>query len=98
MPRPDLRSLRQRVVGLLGLGPIPPGWRPTPGAGLRRMMFAVVWIILGVIEVSIFTGSRSWGVLALAVGWFALAALDLTRARRLLRAEQRYLLDHPDDD
>jgi hypothetical protein len=89
MDRSDLIRWRRRASARLGLAPPPPGYRPPRGASMGRVLFAFIWLILGVIQTSVFLSSRSWAMLALAVLWFGLAALHFGRARRLVQAEHR---------
>jgi hypothetical protein len=56
---------------------------------MGRVLFAFIWLVLGVIQTSLFLSSRAWPMLALAILWFGLAALHFGRARRLLQAEHR---------
>jgi hypothetical protein len=79
----------------LGLAPAPAGSRPPPGASMPRLLFAFMWLLLGMIQLWIFAGSRSWAMLALAVLWFGLAALHLGRARRVIQAERQAGLRGP---
>jgi hypothetical protein len=73
----------------LGLAPLPPGHRPPPGAGVLRLMFALLWLVLAAVQAAIWLRSRGWISLALAVLWFALAVINMIRARRLFEAERR---------
>jgi hypothetical protein len=98
MDRSDLTRWGERARDALGFGPVPPGYRPPPGASMRRMMFAFVWLILGVIQTSIWFGSRDLPVLLLAGVWFVLAGLDIARARRMLQAEARAGREADDED
>jgi hypothetical protein len=95
MDRSALTRWRRRMSARLGLAPAPPGYRPPPGASVPRLLFAFMWLMLGMIQLWIFAGSGSWAMLALAVLWFGLAALHLGRARRVIQAERQAGLRDP---
>jgi hypothetical protein len=89
MDRSDLSRWWGRTMATLGLSALPPGYRAPPGASTARMLFAVLWLVLGVIQTAIFLRSPGWLYGGLAVAWFLLGARDIGRARLLLQAEAR---------
>jgi multisubunit Na+/H+ antiporter MnhG subunit len=82
----DLRRQRHRFAASLGVARYPEGYEPTPGAGARRLLFGVVWLVVGVVLARSYLTDPAGVYAVVAAFWFVLAGLDLTRGVRLLQA------------